>query len=109
MILVGITYIVVGRMTAGKLSDLRKSLISPDELKNKFQEVDVDQSGTITMGQFKNLTVNMGLDLNRREVEAAWMYLDKDDVGEISYEEFLSWWSSWDASDDTPGGKFEFV
>jgi Ca2+-binding EF-hand superfamily protein len=109
MILVGIMYIVVGKMTASKLSDLRKSLISEEDLRRKFQDADVDDSGTITMGQFKNLTLNMGLDLNRREVEAAWMYLDKEGAGEISYEEFQSWWVSWDASDDTNGGKFEFV
>jgi len=96
-------------MTANKLSDLRKSLISEDDLRRKFQEVDVDESGTIRKSQFKTLTVNMGLDLSRREVEAAWMYLDKDDVGDISYEEFQSWWVSWDASDDKPGGSFEFV
>lgn len=97
-------------MTASKLSDLRKSLLSEQELRRKFQDADVDQSGTITIGQFKNLTVNMGLDLNRREVEAAWMYLDKDDVGEITYEEFQSWWVSWDASTDNGGGgSYEFV
>lgn len=109
MILVGITYIVVGKITASKLSDLRKSLISEEEMRSKFHEVDIDKSGSITMGQFKNLSVNMGLELNRREIEAAWMYLDKDNVGEITYEEFLSWWSSWDASDANPGGSFEFV
>ena len=107
MILVGIMYIVVGRNTAQKLSDLRKSLITEEELRRKFQEADVDQSGTITMGQFKNLTVNMGLDLGRREIEAAWMHLDKEDVGEITYEEFQSWWVSC-SLDDSPGA-MDFV
>lgn len=109
MILVGITYIVVGKMTASKLSDLRKSLISEQDLRRKFQDADVNDTGTLTMGQFKNLTVNMGLNLSRREVEAAWMYLDKEDQGEISFEDFQSWWLSWDASDDNGGGSFEFV
>jgi hypothetical protein len=62
MILVGILYIYVGKRTANKLSDLRKSLISEEELRQKFQECDQDQSGTITKRQFKTLTDHMGPD-----------------------------------------------
>jgi Ca2+-binding EF-hand superfamily protein len=109
MILVGILYIYVGKRTANKLSDLRKSLISEEELRQKFQECDQDQSGTITKRQFKTLTDHMGLDLNRRELEAAWMFLDKEDVGEITYEEFQAWWVDWDLDDSSPGSGFGFV
>lgn len=103
MILVGLVYFYVGRRTANKLSDLKKSLISEEELQLRFQECDLEQSGTITKGQFKSLTNNMGLDLNRRELEAAWMYLDKQDAGEITYEEFQTWWINWDLDDSSPG------
>jgi Ca2+-binding EF-hand superfamily protein len=109
MILVGVVYIYVGWRTANKLSDLKKSLISEKELRSRFQECDLEQSGTITKGQFKNLTNHMGLDLNRRELEAAWMYLDKQDAGEITYEEFQTWWVNWDLNDSSPGNSFEFV
>jgi EF-hand domain pair len=109
MILVGILYIYVGKRTAMKLSDLRKSLISEEQLRRKFQECDEDQSGTITKHQFKTLTDHMGLGLNRRELEAAWMYLDKEDIGEITYDEFQTWWVNWDLDDSSPGGGFEFV
>ena len=108
MCLVGIIYLIVGRRTAKKLSDLRKSLISEEDLQLKFREVDLDDSGTITKGQFKTLTVNMGLDLGRREVEAAMMYLDKEDAGEITYEEFQNWWLNWEAT-DSPNKSFDFV
>jgi Ca2+-binding EF-hand superfamily protein len=103
MILVGLLYIYVGKRTANKLSDLKKSLISEEELRHRFQECDLEQSGTITKAQFKDLTNQMELDLNRRELEAAWMYLDKQDAGEITYEEFQTWWVNWDLDDSSPG------
>ena len=96
MCLVGIAYIYVGRKTAQKLRTLRQELFSPSQLRSKFDEADTDRTGSLTMGQFKVLTDNMGLDMNRREIEAGFMCMDKQDDGLLTFDEFSTWWNDWD-------------
>jgi hypothetical protein len=95
VMLVGVLYIVVGRQTAQKLRDLRKSIYSEDTLRTKFREADTETKGALTIIQFKTLAASLGMDLNGREAEAAFEYLDKSHDGTLSYEEFKTWWSEW--------------
>lgn len=91
---VGALYIVVGRQTAQKLRDLRQNLYSEDTLRTKFREADTTGTGKLTMDQFRTLTASLGMNLHRREVEAAFLHLDRDDSGALSFEDFKNWWTN---------------
>jgi hypothetical protein len=54
------------------------------------------------MGQFKVLTDNMGLDFNRRETEAVFMSMDKDNNDVLTFEEVENWWINFDDSYSDP-------
>lgn len=99
MCLVGVAYIYYGQKTAKKLRTLRQELFSPLQLRSKFNDADKDGTGKLTLGQFKALTDSMGLDMNRREMEAAFMCMDKDDDSFLTFDEFENWWTNWDDAD----------
>ena len=90
---VGVTYIVVGRRTARKLGEIRRGACSPEDLQEKFAQADLDGKGALTLDQFRQLTKSLGLDLNRRETEAAFMQIDYSHTGRLSYESVHTWWT----------------
>jgi COPI associated protein len=92
VVLVGIVYIVVGRIAARKLKSLRNSLHSDAQLKNKFTHADTTKKG-LTLDQFKLLTDQLGLDVNHREAEIIFLHLDKSADGLLTYSEFQGWWT----------------
>jgi len=104
MCFVGILYMIVGRSTSKKLEALKKGKYSDSTLRAEFREADVDAKGALTMAQFKNLIHSLGLDLNRREVEAAFLQLDPDSNGLVTVDQFLAWWSDTDNVDALPMG-----
>jgi uncharacterized membrane protein HdeD (DUF308 family) len=95
VVLVGIVYIVVGRIAARKLKSLRNSLHSDAQLKNKFTHADTTKKG-LTLDQFKLLTDQLGLDVNHREAEIIFLHLDKSADGLLTYSEFQGWWTDLD-------------
>jgi len=96
MCFVGATYIIVGKSTATKLSELRKSMYSERVLKEKFREQDTTNTGKLNLMQFKLLTESLGLALNVHELHTAFSVVDKNQNDSISYEEFDAWWKQWD-------------
>ena len=107
--LVGILFILVGRSTAKKLAtakkDARRSAVTPEQLQEKFAIADLDGKGALSKEQFGMLiTEDLGLDLTRREVESAFLQLDCESRGRISYESVLKWWK-----DDADMGDYEIV
>lgn len=96
MTFVGVVYIVVGTQAHNKMKALKNSTISDTTLKTRFQQADSDNSGKLDSESFKNLILSLGLGLNRREVETAFLILDKDGDGLIGYDEFESWWNALD-------------
>jgi hypothetical protein len=44
----------------------------------------------------------MGLDFNRRETEAVFMSMDKDNNDVLTFEEFENWWINFDESYSDP-------
>jgi hypothetical protein len=109
MCLLGILYIYYGQATAKKMRTLRQELYSPLQLRSKFNDADKDGNGTLTMGQFKALTDSMGLDMNRRETEAAFMCMDKNDDSVLTFDEFQSWWNTFDDQDQHESGPIDSV
>ena len=99
MCLVGVLYVCVGRSTTNKLREMRQSELSERSLHEKFHEVDPEQTGFIGLEQFRQLANSIGLDMNRRQSEAAFLHIEKVDNDQITFEEFFGWWTEWDDSD----------
>uniref|UniRef100_A0A7S4JLD3 EF-hand domain-containing protein n=1 Tax=Odontella aurita TaxID=265563 RepID=A0A7S4JLD3_9STRA len=94
MCFVGVLYIIIGRVTAKKLVALRKSMFTEEDLRQKFNAVDIGQTGSINFVEFKELMEGFGITLDKRESETAFIQLDKSGEGEITFEEFLLWWNT---------------
>jgi len=90
---VGVLYIFVGRRAAKKLAAARRTACTAEELQENFAKADLDGKGALTVHQFGEMTRNLGLDLNRREVEAAFLQLDHSRTGRLTYESIHMWWS----------------
>ena len=95
VMLVGVLYIIVGRVTARKLTLLRQSL-SEQTLRSKFREADTDGNGSLSLDNFQVLCEQLGLNLSRREREVAFLCMDRNDVGTVSFEDLQAWWVDWD-------------
>jgi Ca2+-binding EF-hand superfamily protein len=104
MTCVGILYIIVGRASSKKLDNLKKSKISESSLKAEFRKASVQTKGALTMPEFKNLIRTLGLDLNRREAEAAYLQLDSRPDGVVGIDQFLAWWKDCDNDDAADDG-----
>ena len=109
MCLLGIVYIVVGKRTAKKLRELRSEILSPMQLRSKFNDADVNNTGKLTMAQFKTLTDSVGLDMNRRETEAAFLCMDKNEDAYLTFDEFESWWNTFDDADQHASSPLDSV
>ncbi|KAJ3029031.1 Calcium-dependent protein kinase 13 [Rhizophlyctis rosea] len=58
-----------------------------------FSAHDVDDSGGISLHEFRGLVYSMGYYLSDQELQVAVATLDTDGNGEISYQEFLNWYT----------------
>jgi hypothetical protein len=108
MCFVGVLYILVGRRTANKLKTLKKYIYSEDTLRTKYQEANIEGDG-LNLSQFRGLCFNLGLDVTRRETEAAFDYISTKSNGDkLSYEDFQAWWNESDA-DERIDDSYNFV
>ena len=105
MMVVGVIYLYAGNRTVNKLQELRKALYSEDTLKSKFDEADTDGKGSLAFEQFVLLCQSLGMDLNRRESDAAFVHIDKSSDELLTYDEFAGWWNSWTDNDAIQGGE----
>lgn len=96
MCFVGVIYIIVGRKTAKKLSELHKSMFSEHTLKAKFDEADTNNTGSLDENQFKTLAESLGMELSKVETSTAFIEIDKNNDGQISFDDFALWWKEWD-------------
>lgn len=96
MTFVGVVYIIVGRNAQSKLKELKNSAIPEATLKARFQQATSQNTDKLDLKSFKTLALTLGLDLNRREAETAFLMIDNDDDGFISYAEFQLWWHDLD-------------
>ena len=111
MCAVGTLYIVVGNNTAKKLKAIRKSFYSENSLRSKFQIANVEGDG-LNLKQFRFLCEDLGLDLNRRETEAAFGSIQNtgDEANDkLSYQEFKSWWDDLEGDGQIDDNTFLFL
>jgi len=78
----------------------RSSALGPvDKVKRVFESCDQDGSGTISRAELSGLLLRLG-NFSAGEVDQIMQEIDKDESGDIDYEEFLRWISA-------PGSKIE--
>lgn len=94
MMFVGLLYVVVGRTTGKKLSEVRASIKDETALQVSFADHDSDNDGFLTQDDFNNMLQSMELQLNTNEQIAAFTAIDENDDGKISFDEFKTWWLS---------------
>ena len=83
----------MGRRTSQKLVETRDSNITNEQIQEQFAMADVDGVGKLTMPQFKQLTEGLGLNLNKRETEVAFLQIDSSRSGRLTYDSVYSWWN----------------
>lgn len=93
--IVGIAFIIVGRLSAKKLKSLKTSAFSENTLRAEFTDA-AGGASHVNMVQFKVLCDSLNVDLNRRELEATWMEVEKADRDEVTFREFKIWWDGAD-------------
>jgi len=96
MCLVGILSIIVGRSTARRLSDLRKTMSDENIVKDRFDEFDLDGDGSVTPSEFAALLRNLGIELGKNEVASVYASIDLDQDLKITSQEFKEWWSKFE-------------
>ncbi len=66
---------------------------TPEQLKRKFDEFDLDANGSISESEFTRLVTALGLTLSDGQVQIAFSAIDVDGNGRISFGEFAAWWA----------------
>jgi len=95
---VGITFIVLGYVTAQKLASVGRRHFPTSVLRSKFNAADTNHSGKIDLEQFSALVDDFEFPLSHREKEVAFLYLDTSDHGSLTFEEFQAWFQKVDAA-----------
>jgi Ca2+-binding EF-hand superfamily protein len=65
-----------------------------DWLQDMFKAIDEDDGGTLDLQELNQLTIDMGLSLNRLELEQAFTEMDDDGNGDIDFDEFFHWYQT---------------
>lgn len=77
MALIGVTYVIIGKQTSSKLSELRKSALSEPLLRKKFAIADKSNCGSLSIEEFKHMmTAEFGIDFTTRELEVSFNHMD---------------------------------
>ena len=84
-------------------------MFTQEQLHQQFAQADVDGDGGLSLPQFRTLTAALGLDMTRRETEAAFSHIKKSEKEKMSYDEFMQWWQNADTEDDFDSKYTSFV
>ena len=115
MCFVGVLFVAVGQRTARKLRSLRKSMYTKRQLKQMFERAAIDGDHGVDVVQFGTLASSLGLDMTRRETEAAFSHIRGPSEGgtgleKMTFDEFHAWWdSSTDADEELGENALVFV
>jgi hypothetical protein len=78
----------VGSSDAGATADLFG--LSEPVLRDKFREANASGTGNLTEQEFSNLLSSLGANMNRAELEAAYLHVSQDSDS-IPFDRFRSW------------------
>lgn len=77
-----------GNQMAGPQTD-RANL---QALRDAFDQFDQDGSGRISMEEFRQLLAAIGPSPTEEEFELAFSVADRENTGDVTFEDFISWW-----------------
>jgi hypothetical protein len=92
MMFVGVTAITAGIATSRDLKLFKFSISNEAELKEKWEQYDVNKNGALDVKELTVFVKESGIDMTRNEIASTFLALDKNFDDEISYEEFYFWW-----------------
>ncbi len=65
-----------------------------ENVRGEFDYFDEDQSGKLSLDEFRKLFRIIAPDARRAEADAGFAAIDEDGSGGIEFDEFLEWWKS---------------
>lgn len=93
--LVGPTKVSKAQMKDDAFTELERS-----EVSKSFDAIDADRSGAISHEEFRDLLTRLGADLTDEAFTRMVNTLDADGDGEVTKEEFLTWYFAHSAADE---------
>ncbi len=88
----GFLSIIVGKATSMKLQHLKSHLKTDEACKGLFDQFDGNHDGRLDRLEFGKLALALGADLSVNEINTAMSVLDPNGSGDISFDDFMSWW-----------------
>eukprot|EP01047_Picozoa_sp_COSAG01_P098920 COSAG01_NODE_29028_length_647_cov_0.936131_1_plen_118_part_10 len=67
---------------------------SVGELRELFDSIDLDSSGSINRSELRTMATRLGREMPEHEVDRAMAQMDADGNGEVDFQEFCAWWQS---------------
>jgi hypothetical protein len=97
-IYVGFLYLWSGNQAKEKLAEARGNAqasgdISLETIQDMYANADVDGKGGLSLSQWRLFTESLGMLLTKKESEAAFLYMDMNQDGRLSYDEVHRWWA----------------
>lgn len=65
-----------------------------DQLKEQWMKHDLNKNGSLDVKELTSFVRDAGVDMTRNEIASAFLALDKNFDGRITYEELYFWWTS---------------
>jgi EF-hand domain pair len=98
-IYVGFLYLWSGKQAMEKMEEALRTAqasgnISLETIQEMYANADVDGKGGLSLSQWRLFIESLGMQLSKKESEAAFMLMDKNRDGRMSYDEVHRWWAS---------------
>jgi hypothetical protein len=94
VLLVGVAYIVLGRMAHNKMMKIRNQNFPDKKIKQMFGNYDKNDNDRIEFDEFKRMLEDLKLQLNYQEAEVLYLSIDKDMNHGLTLAEFQTFWST---------------
>lgn len=97
LISVGVFSVLISCWSKHKIQKVHNALVAghekdPQAIRSAFDRFDKDGNGSLNAAELALVASELGATFKKNELIAVFDLLDTDSSGDISYEEFSSWW-----------------
>jgi hypothetical protein len=92
MMFVGVTAIIAGLAAAKNLKLLKFSIKNEEELKQKWEQYDINGDGSLDVKELSVFIRDTGITMTTNQIASTYMTLDKNFDEKLTFEEFYMWW-----------------